>query len=57
MRDNTVFRDAAHHFLRRFDRMLAQVAPRIDDEALSILTETRSSRAFMLLGRSAGMFD
>jgi hypothetical protein len=57
MRENAVFRDAAHHFLRRFDRILAEVAPDIDDETLAILAETRSARAFMLLGRTAGMFD
>lgn len=57
LRDDTVFRDAAHHFLRRFDRMLADVEPQMSDPDLIALTDTRSARAFMLIGRAAGVFD
>lgn len=57
LRENAVFRDATHHFLRRFDRLLADVAPTLSDQELMVLTDTRSTRAFMLLGRAAGIFS
>ncbi|MCG3269413.1 hypothetical protein [Yoonia sp. I 8.24] len=56
-KDDTIFRDSMLHFLRYFDKMLAQFAPEISDDALLILAETRSARAFMLLGRAVGTFD
>ena len=57
MREDTVFRDSAHHFLRLFDKMLAGFEPDATDEDLVALAETRTARAFMLLGRVAGTFD
>lgn len=57
MREDTIFRDAAHHFLRRFDQMLITYETEASDEDLIALSETRSARAFMLLGRVAGTFD
>lgn len=57
LRENAVFRDATHHFLRRFDRLLADVSPTLSDQELMVLTDTRSARAFMLLGRAAGIFS
>ena len=57
MREDTIFRDSAHHFLRLFDRMLLALEPVITDEELVDLSETRTARAFMLLGRVAGTFD
>jgi len=57
MREDTIFRDAAHHFLRLFDRMLIAFEPQATDEDLSELSETRTARAFMLLGRVTGAFD
>ncbi len=57
MREDTIFRDAAHHFLRRFDQTLISFEPIASDEDLVSLSETRSARAFMLLGRVAGTFD
>ena len=56
MREDTIFRDAAHHFLRLFDQMLARFEPDASDEDLIALSETRSARAFMLLGRVTGTF-
>lgn len=56
MREDAVFRDAVHHFLRRFDNMLAEVEPEMDNDMLSYLGETRTARAFMLLGRVSGVF-
>jgi hypothetical protein len=57
MRADTVFRDAAHHFLRQFDRILARLAPGSSDAELAAFAETRTARAFMLIGRVAGTFD
>ncbi len=56
MRQDPDFREAAHRFLRAFDACLSSVAPELDDAALARLTETRSARAFMLLGRVTGVF-
>jgi len=57
MREDTIFRDAAHHFLRKFDQMLVGLEPGASDAELVDLAETRTARAFMLLGRVAGTFD
>ncbi|MDT8326356.1 MAG: hypothetical protein RQ750_03075 [Roseovarius sp.] len=57
MKQDTIFRDAAHHFLRLFDRMFTQFAETASDSEISELSETRTARAFMLLGRVAGTFD
>jgi hypothetical protein len=57
MREDTIFRDAGHHFLRLFDRMLVQIEGEASDEDLAALADTRTARAFMLLGRVTGAFD
>ena len=57
MRSDPVFRDAAQHFLRQFDRSLSDFAPTVPDEMLAMVGMTRTARAFMLLGRVAGTFD
>lgn len=57
MREDPIFRDAALHFLQRFDRMLARFAPDAPDAALDALGVTRTARGFMLLARVAGSFD
>ncbi len=57
MKQDPIFRDAAHHFLRRFDNMIVEFEPIASDAELTALGETRTARAFMLLGRVAGTFD
>ena len=57
MKSDPVFRDAAHHFLRSFDRAFAEVEGTMTDQEIAALTDTRSARAFMLLGRVTGTFD
>lgn len=57
MKQDPIFRDAAHHFLRRFDRTFATFEKEATDEEISALADTRAARAFMLLGRCAGTFD
>jgi len=57
MKQDPIFRDAAHHFLRLFDRTFAEFEPQASDADISALGETRTVRAFMLLGRVTGTFD
>ena len=56
MRADPAFRDAAHRFLRAFDARLTAIEPHASDTQIARLTDTRSARAFMLLGRIAGVF-
>ncbi len=57
MRNDPIFRDSAHHFLRLYDRMFTQFAENATDPEISELSDTRTARAFMLLGRVAGTFN
>ncbi len=57
MRQDAIFRDSAHHFLRAFDRTISQMTETLTDQEIAVLAETRTARAFMLLGRVAGIFD
>jgi hypothetical protein len=51
-----IFRDTSLHFLRRFDIMLKSFTEGASDAEIQLLADTRTGRAFMLLGRAAGMF-
>jgi hypothetical protein len=57
MKQDAIFRDAVHHFLRKFDRIFAEFEANATDSEISNLADTRTARAFMLLGRIAGTFD
>ncbi|WP_372841591.1 hypothetical protein [Phaeovulum sp.] len=57
MRADTIFRDAAHHFLRQFDKTFTEFEQNATDSEVADLAETRTARAFMLLGRVTGTFD
>jgi hypothetical protein len=57
MREDPVFRDAAHHFLRQFDRTFQEFEKNASDQDMAELAETRTARAFMLFGRVTGTFD
>ncbi|QFT61727.1 hypothetical protein [Roseivivax sp. THAF30] len=57
MKEDAIFRDAAHHFLRLFDKGLARFEPDASDTDIQALADTRSARAFMLIGRVTGTFD
>lgn len=56
MAQDEVFRDAAQHFLRQYDRTLARFSAGMDDRALAAAVDTRSGRAFRLLAQVQGMF-
>jgi len=57
MKQDPIFRDAAHHFLRLFDKGFARFEETATDSEISELATTRTARAFMLLGRVTGTFD
>ncbi len=57
MRADPIFRDAVHHFLRQFDRTFARFSEHATDDDIIRLADTRTARAFMLLGRVTGTFD
>lgn len=57
MKQDPAFRDSAHHFLRRFDQIFTRFEAEASDAEISALSDTRTARAFMLLGRVAGTFD
>ncbi|MDO5706484.1 MAG: hypothetical protein Q4G49_15645 [Paracoccus sp. (in: a-proteobacteria)] len=56
LRNDEIFRDSAHHFLRHFDLAISRMVPQMSDDQIAELAQTRSARAFMLLGRAAGVF-
>lgn len=57
MKSDPVFRDAAHHFLRSFDKTFGAFEANATDAELADLSDTRTARAFMLFGRVTGTFD
>jgi hypothetical protein len=57
LKNDPIFRDATHHFLRQFDIILIEFEQSAEDGELLEMSETRTARAFMLLGRIAGSFD
>ncbi len=57
MRQDSIFRDTSHHFLRAFDKTISTMADSLSDQEIAAMSETRTARAFMLLGRVAGIFD
>lgn len=54
--NDQIFRDTSLYFLRRFDILLKSFAEGASDAQIQLLADTRTGRAFMLLGRAAGMF-
>lgn len=57
MRSDPVMRDAALHFMRRFDTVLKLVAAEDVDAMLDRLADSRTGRCFMLLGSVTGSFE
>lgn len=57
MKQDPIFRDAAHHFLRTFDKTFAAFEANATDQDIADFAETRTARAFMLIGRVTGTFD
>lgn len=57
IKQDPVFRDTTHHFLRVFDKCFAKFEATASDAEISAFSKTRTARAFMLLGRVAGTFS
>ncbi|CUH39747.1 hypothetical protein JSE7799_02475 [Jannaschia seosinensis] len=57
LNDDSVFRDAAQHFLQTFDRVFALFAAEASDAEILRFADTRTARAFMVTARAAGLFD
>jgi len=57
MKQDQIFRDGVHHFLRNFDKVVSGFVTEATDQEITALAETRTARAFMLLGRVAGVFS
>ena len=57
MARDTIFRDAAQHFLRQFDLALKRFVAHASDEEVAALAQTRTARAFMLIARATRGFD
>ncbi len=55
--DDPIFRDTADHFQKRFTLVLSDYGAGATDARLLEMLETRSGRAFQLLGRLNGLFD
>ncbi|NIZ08316.1 hypothetical protein HCZ97_02635 [Pseudooceanicola sp. HF7] len=56
LKADPVFRDTAHHFQRRFDKMLPEFAEGATDSDFAALAQTRTARAFMMIGKVIGSF-
>lgn len=57
MRSDSIFRDTALFFQRRFDTVMGEFARDADDDQVAELAGTRSGRAFMILARLSGSLD
>lgn len=57
MRSDPEFRAAVHLFLREFDKVFTSFEAVADDAQIAAMADTRSARAFMLLGRVSGVFS
>lgn len=57
LKQDPIFKDAGHHFLRSFDHTLSALEEGLSDAEIVRLVDTRTARAFMLLGRVAGSFN
>ncbi len=57
MKQDSIFRDAAEHFLRNFDKTFSEMCDQLSDKEIAALADTRTARAFRLLGKIEGLFD
>lgn len=57
MKRDRLFRDGVHEFLQQFEEKLKTFIEPATDAEIAALSDTRTARAFMLLGRVAGIFD
>ncbi len=56
MKSDPVFRDTVFHFMRQFDKFCSDILPHATDIEITRFANTRSARAFMVIGRVTGTF-
>ncbi|MFQ3355685.1 MAG: hypothetical protein ACI8Y9_001427 [Paracoccaceae bacterium] len=57
LNDDEIFRDTVNHFLRHFDSSLSELCKKANDSELLRFSDTRTARAFKLLGTATGRFN
>jgi len=57
LKNNEIFRDSSYHFLRHFDSSLQNFCKKANDEEISRFSNTRTARAFKLLGTATDRFS
>ncbi|MEO0342858.1 MAG: hypothetical protein AAF198_05415 [Pseudomonadota bacterium] len=57
LKGDVEFREISHNLLREFDRFVLEFEKTASDDDLLALGQTRTGRAFMLLGRCTGTFE
>lgn len=56
LKDDEIFRDATYHFLRHFDSSLQGFCKKASDEEINRFSNTRTARAFKVLGTATDRF-
>jgi len=57
MRTDQIFKDATHHFVRQFDKVLDAYIDEASDKEIRELAQTRSGLAFTMLATINGAFS
>ena len=57
LNDDEIFKDTVNHFLRHFDSSLSELCKKASDSELLRFSDTRTARAFKLLGTATGRFN
>lgn len=57
MKSDPEFRQDVLQFLQRFDQVLVEHEPRLQNHELTDLADTRTARCFMVMARVSGAFD
>ncbi|MFL2790078.1 MAG: hypothetical protein ACJZ8Q_06900 [Paracoccaceae bacterium] len=56
LQDDDIFKDATYHFLRHFDSSLQDFCKKASDIEITRFSNTRTARAFKVLGTATGRF-
>lgn len=56
-KNDTVFKDVTHHFLRQFDLIFTEFSKNASDDEILQFSKTRTALVFLILADLAGTFD
>ena len=56
-KEDTVFKDVTHHFLRQFDLIFTEFSKNASDDEILQFSKTRTALVFLILANIAGTFD